>query len=153
MTASGGSRPSTSPGAGCPAFGDVPVLPVSGRLPADPAAATVGLDHADEAAGPGWYRGPARRRGVGVSLAAGDRTGLATFRFPAGPQGRLLLKADGSLAGTRRGRLSFPSRNEVAVSVDERRVLRLAGQLSRPCAAALRPTRGGARHLGGGSAP
>ena len=111
-----GFSPLHLPGAGCPAFGDVPVLPVSGRLPADPAAATVGLDHADEAAGPGWYR-VRLAGGVSVSLAAGDRTGLATFRFPAGPQGRLLLKADGSLAGTRRGRLSFPSRNEVSVSV------------------------------------
>ena len=102
-------------GAGCPAFGDVPVLPVSGALPEDPGSATATLDHADESAGPGWYR-VRLADGLSVSLAAGVRTGVATFRFPTGPQGRLVIKADGGLAGTPRSRLSFPSRSEVAVS-------------------------------------
>lgn len=102
-------------GAGCPAFGDVPLLPVSGGVPADPASATVGLDHAAEQAGPGWYR-VSLANGVRTSLAADNRAGLASFTFPTGPRARLLVKASGSLAGTRRARLSFPSRREVAVT-------------------------------------
>ena len=102
-------------GAGCPAMGDVPFLPVVGRRPVDPASTTVGLDHADEAAGPGWYRARLGN-GVGVSLAAGKRTGLAVLRFPPGEPVRLLVKAGDSLAGSRGTRVRFPSRREVAVS-------------------------------------
>ena len=102
-------------GAGCPAMGDVPFLPVVGRLPADPAGTTAGLDHGDEAAGPGWYR-TRLGNGIGVSLAAGERTGLAVLSFPRGRQARLLVKGGDALAGSRGTRVSFPSRREVAVS-------------------------------------
>ena len=152
MTASGGSRHSTSRVPGVPPSATSRSCPSAVGCPPTPAAATVGFDHADEAAGPGWYR-VRLADGVSVSLAAGDRTGLATFRFPTGPQGRLLLKADGSLAGTRTQPTELPEPERGRRQCDERRILRLPGQLSRPCPAALRPTRGGARHLGGGSAP
>lgn len=102
-------------GAGCRAFGDVPVLPVVGRLPADPAAATVGFDHADERAGPGWYR-VGLSNGVSVSLAADERAGLATFRFPQRRRARLVVKASGSLAGNQRASIRFPSSREIAVA-------------------------------------
>ena len=103
------------PGAGCPAFGDVPILPVVGRLPDDPASSTVPFDHADESAAPGRYE-VLLRNGVGVALTATERTGLAVFRFPQGPRARLLLKASGSLAGTRTARIRFVSPREVAVT-------------------------------------
>jgi predicted alpha-1,2-mannosidase len=103
------------PGAGCPAFGDVPMLPVVGRLPDDPATSTVPFDHADESAAPGRYE-VRLRNGVAVALTATDRTGLAVFRFPQGPRARLLLKASSSLAGTRTARIRFVSPREVAVT-------------------------------------
>ncbi len=102
-------------GAGCPALGDVPFLPVTGALPADPAGASVALDHAAERADPGWYAARLGN-GVGVSLAAGLRTGLAVLAFPRGRPSRLLVKAGGSLAGARGARVRFPSRREIAVS-------------------------------------
>lgn len=102
-------------GAGCPAMGDVPFLPVVGRLPVDPAATTAGLDHDDEDAGPGWYR-TRLASGVDVALAAGERTGLAVLTFPRGRTARLLVKGGDSLAGSRRTQVSFPSRREIAVS-------------------------------------
>ena len=83
--------------------------------PDAPAAATAGFSHDDERAGAGWYR-TELTNGISVSLAAADRGGLATFRFPAGARARLLVKASGGLAGTRRARLAFPSRREVAVT-------------------------------------
>src|SRR5271165_1523457 len=43
-------------GAGCPTFGDVPILPVSGTLPQDPADASEPFTHADERASPGRYQ-------------------------------------------------------------------------------------------------
>lgn len=102
-------------GAGCPAFGDVPVLPVVGRLAADPGTATVPFSHDDESAGPGWYR-TRLGNGVSVRLAAALRAGLATYSFPAEGPARLLLKATGSLTGATRARVRFLSRREVAVS-------------------------------------
>ncbi|MCR6033508.1 hypothetical protein GGQ22_19020 [Nocardioides sp. zg-579] len=109
-----GFSPTHLSGAGCRAFGDVPVLPWTGALPADTATATLGLDRASERAGPGWYR--ARLAGgVTVSLAADDRSGLAAYRFPRGARPWLLVQADGSLAGTRSTRVRLPSRREVVV--------------------------------------
>ena len=107
-----GFSPTHLSGAGCPAFGDAPLLPVTGPVPASPATATVGL--VGQGAGPGWYRGTLEN-GVTASLAAADRTGLASFAFPAGPRARLLVKASAGLAGVRAARVSFPSRREVAV--------------------------------------
>jgi predicted alpha-1,2-mannosidase len=108
-----GFSPTHLSGVGCPAFGDVPLLPVTGPVPDDPAAATVGLGRQD--AGPGWYR-TTLANGVTASLAAADRAGLASFTFPAGPRARLLVKAAGGLAGVQRATVSFPSAREVAVS-------------------------------------
>ena len=112
-----GFSPTHLSGAGCRAFGDVPLLPVTGRLPADPGGATVTLDHDSERAGPGWY---AARLGNGVEvrLVAAERAGLASFRFPPGRRARLLVKASGSLAGTDRSRVRLNRRNEVVVSTD-----------------------------------
>ena len=101
-------------GAGCPAFGDVPVLPWTGELPADPGTATVALG--DQRAGPGWYHATLGN-GVRTSITAADRAGLVVHRFPSGQEARLLVKASGSLSGADDPRVSFPSRREVAVSV------------------------------------
>ncbi len=100
-------------GAGCRAFGDVPVLPWTGDLPEDPGGATVALDEQD--AGPGWFRATLGN-GVRTAIAAADRAGLVVHRFPADTEARLLVKASGSLAGARDVQVSFPSRREVAVS-------------------------------------
>lgn len=102
-------------GAGCPAFGDVPLLPLTGGLPADPATATVPLVRDTERAGPGWYR-TSLGDGTTVSLAAAERAGLAAFSFPADERGLVLVKAGGSLAGVERARVAFTSRREVVVT-------------------------------------
>ena len=104
-------------GAGCPVFGDVPLLPVVGPLPADPAAATVAFGHEDEQVAPGSYR-VQLGNGVSVALVAGTRTGLAQFTFPRSPQARLLVKASGSLAGAEWARVRHLSPREVSVAVD-----------------------------------
>ena len=112
-----GFSPTHLSGAGCRTFGDVPILPFTGRLPADPGGATVPLDHDSERAGPGWYAARLGN-GVEVQLAAAERAGLASFRFPHESRATLLVKASGSLAGTDRTRVRVTRRNEVAVTVD-----------------------------------
>lgn len=101
-------------GAGCPAFGDVPVLPFVGTLPGDPSGATVPIIKGSEEAAPGSY---AVRLGNGVraSMSAGDRSGLMRFAFGSGRRARLLVKADGSLAGTTASSARVLSKREIAV--------------------------------------
>jgi predicted alpha-1,2-mannosidase len=102
-------------GAGCPAFGDVPILPVLGALPADPGSTTVAMDKETERAGPGRYSVRLANR-VRATMAAADRSGLARFAFPPGGRGRLLVKAGASLAGTSASRVRFLGRDEIAVT-------------------------------------
>jgi predicted alpha-1,2-mannosidase len=84
-------------GAGCPVYGDVPILPMVGAVPADPGAATVNFSHASESAQTGYYRvtttGPgASSDPVTTQLTDATRSGLAEFIFPASTQSDLLLK-------------------------------------------------------------
>jgi predicted alpha-1,2-mannosidase len=95
-------------GDGCAIYGDIPILPVTGALPADPENALQPFSHADEQATAGNYSvrlgpgTPAQR--IGVNLTATARSALGAFAFPAGTGDALLFKvsdsADGSSAST-----------------------------------------------------
>ena len=111
-----GFSPTHLSGAGCPTFGDVPILPVVGTLPADPGAATVGMDKSTERAEPGSY-GVRLANGVAATMAAADRSGTLRFAFGGSARPRVLVKADGSLAGTSASSVRFLSRREIAVRV------------------------------------
>jgi putative alpha-1,2-mannosidase len=76
-------------GAGCHNYGDVPFLPVTGTVPADKNAATVGIDHAKESAGVGYYS-LTLNNGVRTELTSGRRAAMGRFTFPAGQQATLL---------------------------------------------------------------
>lgn len=103
-------------GAGCPTFGDAPILPVAGAVPDVPAAATAVIDRATERATPGRYA-VSLTNGISVKAAAGARSGLLRFAYPSGTRSLVLVKADGSLAGSLGQRVSFPSDHEIAVRV------------------------------------
>src|SRR5579875_925359 len=84
-------------GAGCPVYGDVPILPMVGAIPADPADTTVNFSHASETAQTGYYKVTTTSAGatpdpVTTQLTAATRSGLAEFTFPASTQSDLLLK-------------------------------------------------------------
>ncbi len=111
-----GFSPTHLSGAGCPTFGDVPILPVVGALPADPGAATVGMDKSTERAEPGSYA-VRLTNGVAASMAAADRSGTVRFAFGGSARPRVLIKSDGSLAGTSASSVRFLSRREIAVRV------------------------------------
>jgi predicted alpha-1,2-mannosidase len=95
-------------GAGCALYGDFPFLPTTEPLASSPAdAGGTGLDgrfqpgfsHADEQASPGLYAtrlNPVRGAGIGVTLTATTRTGMARFTFPRNPHASVLIDAGGS---------------------------------------------------------
>ncbi len=86
-------------GAGCPLYGDFPVLPITGQLTASPAeeirAYTQPFSHQQEKAQPGYYA-VTLADGVRVELTVTQRAGIARFYFPAGKAARLLINAGGS---------------------------------------------------------
>lgn len=82
-------------GPGCPAEGDVPILPTVGAVGTDPAGATEPLLHNDEAATPGYYQLDAG--GVDTQLTTTTRSGMATFVFPStSSEGNVLFKLSDS---------------------------------------------------------
>jgi predicted alpha-1,2-mannosidase len=86
-------------GAGCPLYGDVPVLPWAGELTVSPhknrELYVQAFDHAQEVAHPGYYA-VTLANGVRVEITVTERAGIARFHFPAGVPARLLVNAGGS---------------------------------------------------------
>jgi len=91
-------------GPGCDDLGNLPFLPVlDGR-----AADTVAFSHADEAAGPGYYR-VVLDNGVTVELSATTRSGIARIGYPAGRRAGLVLDA-GRAVNSASGRITASGR-------------------------------------------
>ena len=85
-------------GPGCGAYGDVPILPTVGALPADASNATQPFSHTGETAAAGYYKVTTGTGAAAVTTELTDamRAGVARFTFPASAQSNLLFK----LAGT-----------------------------------------------------
>ena len=83
-------------GAGCPVFGDFPILPWTGDLTSSPGTNpetyAVSFDHSQEEAHPGYYA-VTLADGSKVELTVTDRAGIARIQFPAGKPSRLLVKS------------------------------------------------------------
>ncbi|MDI5967042.1 lectin [Streptantibioticus silvisoli] len=77
-------------GPGCGAGGDVPILPVSGKLSGNLSNTSAGFSHTDEHTGIGYY-GVTDSTGITTELTDTTRAGLGRFTFPSG-QSNLLLK-------------------------------------------------------------
>jgi len=84
-------------GAGCPLFGDLPVLPwqqsVSGSD--DPSTFTARFTHEREKAHPGFYE-VQFDNGIKTELTVAERAGIGRFLFPAGATPTLVFNAAGS---------------------------------------------------------
>lgn len=100
-------------GPGCPAMGDVPVLPTIGAVNG---AATVGFSHANESASAGAYS-VTLANGVKTELTATTRSGLARFTFPATAQANLLFKLASGDTPTTNPQFTVVSPTEVSGSV------------------------------------
>jgi predicted alpha-1,2-mannosidase len=80
-------------GAGCPVYGDVPILPMVGAIPSDPAGATASFTHASETSQAGYYKVTTISPDpVTTQLTTATRSGMAKFTFPRSTQSDLLLK-------------------------------------------------------------
>ncbi len=100
-------------GPGCPAEGDVPVLPTVGAVNT---SATDSFSHSSESAQAGYYS-VALANGVTTQLTATTRTGMADFTFPASAAANLIFKLDDSAAGDTATTFSVVSNTEVQGSV------------------------------------
>jgi predicted alpha-1,2-mannosidase len=142
-------------GPGCAIYGDIPILPVSGPIPADPGTAVLPFSHADEQSSAGKYAvqlGPASGdQDIGVQLTATTRSALGAFTFPAsspaagsattGSDG-LLFKVSDSADGSTASRVQVVGNDELVGSVTSgdfcgipgNYTLHFAAQFSRPFA-------------------
>ncbi len=102
---------------GCRAFGDVPILPITGSVGSAPWNLTEHFTHTGETAEPGYYAVNLDASGVRAELTASTRTGLAAFTFPAGSAAaQLLVKAGGSLNGDKSADVQVVGDREVTGS-------------------------------------
>lgn len=77
-------------GTGCPAFGDVPILPMLGTPAGQPEAYEAAYNPKDQAAEPGYY-GVKLGSGIQVQLAAAVHSGIAELRYPVGGGARTVF--------------------------------------------------------------
>jgi predicted alpha-1,2-mannosidase len=84
-------------GAGCPLYGDVPVLPWRNAIHEsdDPSKFSARFTHDKEQAHPGFY-GVEFEDGTKTEIAVSERAGIARFLFPAGSTRTLVFNAAGS---------------------------------------------------------
>lgn len=109
-------------GAGCPMFGDFPILPWTGDIVQNPAQSpqvfVVPFQHTAtdgtrlESAEPGYYF-VNLGNGVQVQLTSAKRSGIGIFTFPSSGQRRLLINTGGSLNIDQRGRETDSSSAEI----------------------------------------
>jgi len=104
-------------GAGCPVFGDVPILPTTGAVPRDPAGTTEPFSHADESATPGSYQVRLGAPATTVQLSATTRTGIGQITFPPTRTANLLFKVSGSANGIHASSVQIHGTDEVTGSV------------------------------------
>jgi predicted alpha-1,2-mannosidase len=99
-------------GPGCPASGDIPILPTVGAVGTNPGATTAPLDHTAEQATAGDYKLTAG--GVTTDLTTTTRSGMSQFTFPSGTASNLLFKLSGSATGTDATHFQVINSKEVA---------------------------------------
>ena len=69
-------------GTGCPAYGDIPILPTSGAIGADPVADDETFSHSHESAAPGRYSVALGPSGIEVAISVTTSTGISEITFP-----------------------------------------------------------------------
>jgi predicted alpha-1,2-mannosidase len=100
-------------GPGCPADGDIPILPTVGAVNT---GATDSFSHANESANAGYYS-VKTDNGVHTELTATTRSGMARFTFPSTTQANLIFKLNGSQTGDSATTFQVVNSNEISGSV------------------------------------
>jgi predicted alpha-1,2-mannosidase len=104
-------------GAGCPVFGDLPILPTTGAMPGDPAHVVEPFSHDDESASPGRYQVRLGSPSMDVQLATTTRTGIGEITYPSTRSANVLFKVSGSANGVHSSAVQIHGTNEVTGSV------------------------------------
>lgn len=104
-------------GPGCPAFGDVPILPTVGDIGNAPGSTTESFSHKSESASPGYYGVTLGSAGIKSELTVTDRTGIGQFTFPATKQANMLFKVADSANGQSAANIIIDGPNEISGSV------------------------------------
>jgi predicted alpha-1,2-mannosidase len=99
-------------GPGCPAAGDIPILPTTGAVGTSPGSATLPLDHTKESASAGYYS--LAGNGITTQLSTTLRSGMGQFTFPAGTSSNLLFKLSDGATGDSATHFQVMNNKEVA---------------------------------------
>jgi putative alpha-1,2-mannosidase len=100
-------------GPGCPAEGDVPILPTVGAVDT---SANDSFSHTGESASPGSYS-VKLDDGVTTELTTTTRSGMARFTFPASTRSNLIFKLDDSANGDSNTQFNVVNDTEVSGQV------------------------------------
>jgi predicted alpha-1,2-mannosidase len=102
-------------GPGCRAYGDVPIEPFTGTIPAGtaPSAFMQPLSHNGEIGRAGYYSVETGVPSIRTELSATRRSAMARFTYPATTRARLLLKLLDSQNGTAAATARLVGRTEV----------------------------------------
>jgi len=97
---------------GCPAFGDISMLPTTSPVGSAPWDATEEIAHDKHERGvPGYYTVRLRRRGVTAELTATNRTGVGRFHYPSDRAARFFVRSGGSLGGNSADKINISEDN------------------------------------------
>ena len=81
---------------GCPAFGDISMLPTTDPVGSEPWDATEDIAHDEHEVGvPGYYSVRLPSVGVTAELTATNRTGVGRFHYPRNRPARFLVRSGG----------------------------------------------------------
>ncbi len=102
-------------GPGCGAFGDVPIEPLTGGIPAgtDPGSFDQRLSHGGEVGTAGYYKVNTGIPTITTELTATTRSAMARFTYPQTTQANLLFKLLDSQDGTAASSANIVSSTEV----------------------------------------
>ncbi len=102
-------------GPGCGAFGDVPIEPLTGGIPAgtDPGSFDQRLSHGGEVGTAGYYKVNTGIPTITTELTATNRSAMARFTYPQTTQANLLFKLLDSQDGTAASSANIVSSTEV----------------------------------------
>jgi predicted alpha-1,2-mannosidase len=85
---------------GCPAFGDISMLPTTSPVGSEPWDANEEIAHDKQERGvPGYYTVRLPSAGVTAELTATNRTGVGRFHYPSDRAARFFVRSGGSLGG------------------------------------------------------
>jgi predicted alpha-1,2-mannosidase len=102
-------------GTGCPGAGDIPILPMTGSLPAgNPSGVTTPFSHYGEVAQAGFYSAVSNApQAITTRIAATQHAAIGSFRFPKTKAADFLIKLRDSQEGVVASHATIVGNNEI----------------------------------------